>query len=74
MSGQLDVFGQAGADMGAVESWVASQGFAVLVGVDEVGRGPLAGPVVAGAVVLDVARAKREGWLTRLADSKDLPK
>lgn len=28
----------------------------VVAGIDEVGRGPLAGPVVAGAVILDVAR------------------
>ena len=36
-------------------------------GVDEVGRGPLAGPVVAGAVVLDARRPIRG-----LADSKRL--
>ncbi|MBQ1203289.1 MAG: ribonuclease HII [Loktanella sp.] len=30
-----------------------SRGFARIAGVDEVGRGPLAGPVVAAAVVLD---------------------
>jgi ribonuclease HII len=28
----------------------------VVAGIDEVGRGPLAGPVIAGAVILDVAR------------------
>jgi len=39
----------------------------VVCGVDEVGRGPLAGPVVAAAVVLDPAR-RIEG----LADSKKL--
>ena len=42
-------------------------GDAVVCGVDEVGRGPLAGPVVAAAVVLD--REKR--W-TGLNDSKQL--
>ena len=36
-------------------------------GVDEAGRGPLAGPVVAGAVILDPERP-----LTGLADSKKL--
>jgi ribonuclease HII len=40
---------------------------ACLAGVDEVGRGPLAGPVVAAAVILDPARPV-EG----LADSKKL--
>lgn len=33
-----------------------ARGFAHIAGVDEVGRGPLAGPVVAAAVVLDPAR------------------
>lgn len=42
-----------------------AQGIRLLAGVDEVGRGPLAGPVVAGAVVLD-PRQPIEG----LADSK----
>jgi ribonuclease HII len=39
----------------------------LLAGVDEAGRGPLAGPVVAAAVVLDDARP-----ITGLADSKTL--
>lgn len=43
------------------------RGFARIAGVDEAGRGPLAGPVVAAAVVLDPA-APIEG----LADSKRL--
>ena len=40
-----------------------------VAGVDEVGRGPLAGPVLAAAVILDLA-AIPEG----LADSKRLPR
>ena len=39
----------------------------LIAGVDEVGRGPLAGPVVAAAVILDPARP-----ITGLADSKKL--
>jgi ribonuclease HII len=39
----------------------------VICGVDEVGRGPLAGPVVAAAVVLDPGRV-----IDGLADSKKL--
>jgi ribonuclease HII len=41
----------------------------VLAGVDEAGRGPWAGPVVAAAVILDGAKL---GTLTRLDDSKKL--
>lgn len=37
----------------------------LIAGVDEVGRGPLAGPVIAAAVILDPARP-----ITGLADSK----
>ena len=43
----------------------------VLVGVDEVGRGPLAGPVVAAAVVLPAGCSR--GTLRGLRDSKLLP-
>ena len=42
-------------------------GFTCIAGLDEVGRGPLAGPVVSAAVVLDLERVP-EG----LADSKAL--
>src|SRR4051812_32562532 len=40
----------------------------VIVGIDEVGRGCLAGPVVAGAVILPEKFRRRKGWL--LTDSK----
>ena len=40
------------AEMKQREAELRGQGFARIAGVDEVGRGPLAGPVVAAAVVL----------------------
>jgi ribonuclease HII len=47
-----------------------AQGAELVAGVDEVGRGPLAGPVVAAAVVLP---AKADfPWLQRVRDSKAL--
>lgn len=49
----------------SIENAVRRLGYARVAGVDEVGRGCLAGPVVAAAVVLDPARAVRG-----LADSK----
>ncbi len=49
-------------------------GHARIAGVDEAGRGPLAGPVVAAAVVFpqDLATRESEGTLARLTDSKKL--
>jgi ribonuclease HII len=46
------------------------QGLNLVAGVDEVGRGPLAGPVVAGAVVLSPSSDFR--WLFHVRDSKQL--
>ncbi|PVH28540.1 ribonuclease HII [Pararhodobacter oceanensis] len=40
----------------ALEDAAKARGFARIAGVDEVGRGPLAGPVTAAAVILDPAR------------------
>lgn len=50
-----------------VENALRRFGFARIVGVDEVGRGCLAGPVLAGAVVLDPAHR-----ISGLCDSKQL--
>lgn len=47
-----------------------SAGCRFVAGVDEVGRGPIAGPVYAAAVVLDPRR--RYGWLRDVRDSKVL--
>ena len=43
-------------------------GYRHVAGVDEVGRGPMAGPVVAGAVILDPQFAGE--WWSELRDSK----
>ena len=50
-----------------IENALRRYGFVCIAGVDEVGRGCLAGPVMAGAVVLDPAR-----HIAGLADSKAL--
>ncbi|MDE2778211.1 MAG: ribonuclease HII [Chloroflexota bacterium] len=48
------------------------QGLKVVAGVDEAGRGPLAGPVVAAAVALPASLTGEEEWLGALDDSKRL--
>jgi ribonuclease HII len=46
------------------------RGFRLVAGVDEAGCGPLAGPVVAGAVILDPNAARI--WWCELRDSKQI--
>ena len=53
--------------MKLIEQQLIDAGISPLAGVDEAGRGPLAGPVVAAAVVLDPERIPRG-----LNDSKKL--
>src|SRR5262249_15148874 len=48
-----------------IENAIRRMGFNYVAGVDEVGRGCLAGPVVAGAVILDPDR-----YIPRICDSK----
>jgi ribonuclease HII len=48
-----------------LENALRRLGFVYVAGVDEVGRGCLAGPVVAGAVILDSER-----YIPRICDSK----
>ena len=50
-----------------LEAELLAQGVTPIAGVDEVGRGPLAGPVCAAAVILDPANVPRG-----IADSKSL--
>ena len=45
-----------------------SRGHRFLAGVDEVGRGPLAGPVMAGAVILPIGL--NSTWIAEVNDSK----
>lgn len=58
------------------EKKVLSQGYEVISGIDEVGRGPLAGPVVAAAVALrsdsGIFRRHRFFGLKGIRDSKHL--
>jgi ribonuclease HII len=54
----------------AEEKLGESQGYSLIAGVDEVGRGCLAGPVVAAAVIMPQRR--RISWLKKVKDSKML--
>lgn len=54
-------------DLYAYERRACARGYRLVAGVDEVGRGPLAGPVVAAAVILPPA-----GVALPVADSKTL--
>ena len=56
----------------SLEQELHRQGFPLVAGVDEAGRGPLAGPVVAAAVVFPENMEASESWLSRLDDSKRL--
>jgi len=52
------------------EDKLKSQGYELIAGIDEVGRGALAGPVVAGAVILP--HAVKLSWFELVRDSKEL--
>ena len=54
-------------DLHKYEKELNEQGYNLIVGVDEAGRGPLVGPVVAGAVILPIGYQ-----LEGLTDSKKL--
>ncbi len=55
-----------------LESGLHRRGIRLVAGVDEAGRGPLAGPVVAAAVILPPGLTGSEIWLQLLDDSKRL--
>jgi len=52
------------------EQTLWNQGVDYIIGIDEVGRGPLAGPVIVGAVVFD----KTHKPISGINDSKKIPK
>lgn len=52
------------------EAALLEAGYSCIAGLDEVGRGPIAGPVVAGAVVLPPP--PRRPWMRGIRDSKEL--
>ena len=52
------------------EERLRAQGYRLIAGIDEAGRGPLAGPVVAAAVILPLEN--RPSWLRLIRDSKQL--
>ncbi len=53
------------------ENGLNSRGYRLIAGVDEVGRGALAGPVVAAAVILP--QSPDFPWLKSVRDSKEIP-
>ncbi len=64
---QLRLFDATTLECGQVERWAAAEGYGPLIGCDEAGRGPLAGPVVTAACVLSPSVA-----IEGLNDSKKL--
>ena len=56
----------------SLETGLHRRGIQFVAGVDEAGRGPLAGPVVAAAVILPSGLTGAEPWLQFLDDSKKL--
>ncbi|MDP8255196.1 MAG: ribonuclease HII [Candidatus Alcyoniella australis] len=70
---QLDLFDmrKMGLEHDHFERWLRNQGFAHVAGIDEAGRGPLAGPVLAAAVILPAgSRIKGLTDSKRLSDAK----
>jgi ribonuclease HII len=53
------------------ENGLSAKGYRLIAGVDEAGRGALAGPVVAAAVILPPS--PEFPWLKSVRDSKELP-
>lgn len=56
----------------SLETEFSLQGHQLIAGVDEAGRGPLAGPVAAAAVILPPDLMGDDPWLAAIDDSKRL--
>lgn len=54
------------------ENKLIGSNFSRICGIDEVGRGPLAGPVVAAAVLIDIELMKTPGKFKGINDSKKM--
>ncbi|MDL2269391.1 ribonuclease HII [Desulfosarcina sp. OttesenSCG-928-A07] len=59
-------------DLWAFENQVRHAGYTCVAGIDEAGRGPLAGPVVSAAVILPDAESVHHPDLAGVTDSKRL--
>ncbi len=60
------------ADLIKYEKKLYDQGVGLIAGIDEVGRGPLAGPFVVGAVILDLRKIFKETLGPRINDVTSL--
>ena len=56
----------------SLETEFHARGYCLVAGVDEAGRGPLAGPVTAAAVILPPGLDPNADWLRTIDDSKRL--
>ena len=70
----LELTAKQGGDFRRFEAEAWAQGFTAVAGVDEVGRGPLAGPVVAAAVILPQAFTHPEIKDSKLLSAKQREK
>ena len=51
------------------EKQISSSGFKLIAGIDEVGRGTLAGPVVAGVIIIEIKNLLESGRVKDVFES-----